>query len=77
MQGKKESITNEPPNNKPLNQVSLNDCCSGNSAHDKVKRLIENQTVFRAGQLTSAVHSWYKITNDPTIIQDRDRDRDR
>ena len=52
-----------------MNQVSLNDCCSGNSAYDEVKRLIENQTVFRAGQLTSAVHSWCEITNDPTIIQ--------
>ena len=52
-----------------MNQVSLNDCCSGNSAYDEVKRLIENQAVFRAGQLTSAVHSWYEITNDPTIIQ--------
>lgn len=52
-----------------MNQVSLNVCCSGNSAYDEVKRLIENQTVFRAGQLTSAVHSWCEITNDPTIIQ--------
>ena len=52
-----------------MNQVSLNDCCSGNYAYDEVKRLIENQTVFRAGQLTSAVHSWYEITNDPMIIQ--------
>ena len=52
-----------------MNQVSLNDCCSGNSAYDEVKRIIENRIVFRAGQLTSAVHSWYEITNDPTIIQ--------
>ena len=52
-----------------MNQVSLNDCCSGNSAYDEVKRIIENQTVFRAGQLTSAVPSLYEIMNDPTIIQ--------
>ena len=52
-----------------MNQVGLNDCCSGNSAYDEVKRVIENQTVFRAGQLTQAVHSWYEITIDLTIIQ--------
>ena len=67
--GEHNQVINEPQNNKPLNQVSLNDCCSGNSAYDEVKRLIENQTVFRAGQLTSAVHSWCETTNDLTIIQ--------
>ena len=67
--GGHNQVTNEPQNNKPLNQVSLRDCGSGNFAYDVVMRLIENQTVFRAGQLTSAVHSWCEITNDPSIIQ--------
>ena len=52
-----------------MNKVSLNDCYPSNSAYDEVKRIIEHQTVFRAGQLTSAVHSCYEITNDPMIIQ--------
>ena len=67
--GEHNQVIKEPQNNKPLNKVSLNNCCLSNSAYDKVKRIIENQTVFRSGQLTSAVHSWYEITNDPTIIQ--------
>ena len=51
-----------------MNQVNHSDCYLNNT-FDEVKQVVENQTAFRAGQITSAVHSWYEITIDPTIIQ--------
>lgn len=57
------------PQNTPLNQVNNIDCYLNTmKTYDEVKRIIANQTAFRAGQITAALQSWYEITNDPTII---------
>ena len=63
--GNKQAI-NEPQNNTPLNQLNLSDCYL--NTFDEVKKVVDNQTAFRERQIQS-LHSWYEITNDPTIIQ--------
>lgn len=56
----------------PSIQVNKNDCLYpsfNNILHVEIQQIIDNQPIFRADQIADALQSWYKLTNNPTIIQ--------